>query len=120
MKTWLPQPRTWGDLTVEHEEEDVRSFLSLYRTMLDLRRSLPALASSELYWLSYDTTVIAFSRGDGFACVVNFGAEPIELPIHEEVLPASEVVDDGTLAPDVAVWLRLPAGDSTRTHGSGA
>ena len=120
VKTWLPQPLSWGELTVEHQEEDVRSFLSLYRTMLDLRRSLPALAVTDLDWLSDDTTVIAFTRGDRFACVVNLGAEPIELPVHDEVLLASDVIDDGMLAPDVAVWLRLPAGDATRTQRSGA
>ena len=120
VKTWLPQPLNWGDLTVERQEGDDRSFLSLYRSMLDLRRRLPAFAGTDVYWLSESTTVLAFSRGDGFACVVNLGAEPIELPIHDEVLLASEVIDDGMLAPDVAVWLRLPARDSTRTHGSGA
>ena len=120
VKTWLPQPLSWGELTVDHQEEDVRSFLSLYRTMLDLRRSLPALAVTDLDWLSDDTTVIAFRRGDRFACVVNLGAEPIELPIHDEVLLASDVIDDGMLAPDVAVWLRLPASDATQTHRSGA
>jgi alpha-glucosidase len=120
VKTWLPQPLLWGELTVEHQEEDVRSFLSLYRTMLDLRRSLPALALTDLDWLSDDTTVIAFSRGDRFACVVNLGADPIELPFHDEVLLASDVINDGMLAPDVAVWLRLLAGDATRTHRSGA
>ena len=34
VKPWLPQPTTWGDLTVDRQEDDPGSFLSLYRTVL--------------------------------------------------------------------------------------
>ncbi|MDP9494881.1 MAG: glycoside hydrolase family 13 protein [Actinomycetota bacterium] len=108
VKPWLPQPMTWGDLTVQRQEEDPDSFLALYRTVLAARRSEAAIHNGGLRWLADDDQVVAFARGDRFACVVNLGPEPIELPAHTEVLLMSDALQGGLLATDVAVWLRLP------------
>ena len=50
--------------------------------------------------------VIAFNRGDGFACVVNFAADSIELP-EGSVLLSSVALEDGKLPTDAAAWIRL-------------
>ena len=103
---WLPQPSDWAALSMEAEDADRSSMLWLYRDTLHLRRNLPELHGEEYTWLESGDDVIAFSRGDHFACVVNFGAEPIELP-PGEVLLSSVPLDDGRLPTDAAGWVRL-------------
>ncbi len=103
---WLPQPADWDVRTVEAQREDPGSMLSLYRTALRLRRAETALGDGPMTWLPSAPEVLAFRRGEGFACVVNLGDAPVELPPHERVLIASGVVEGGVLAGDGAVWLR--------------
>lgn len=106
-KSWLPQPAGWGELSVEAQDSDPESMLTLYRTALRLRRELAPLGAGGLSWL--DTTsleVLAFTREPGFGCVVNTGADPVELPPHREVLLASaRLTDDGRLPGNATVWL---------------
>jgi alpha-glucosidase len=111
VKPWLPQPTNWGDLTVQRQDEDPRSFLNLYRSLLRVRRNETDLHTSDLRWLSEVGEVLGFARGDRFVCLVNLGPEPIELPSGAEVLLTSDALEDGRLATDVAVWLRLPDGE---------
>ncbi len=102
---WLPQPATWSELSVEAEEEDRTSMLWLYREALHLRRDLPALHVTVHGWLDLGDQVIAFNRGDRFACVVNFGEQPVELP-PGQVLLASQPISD-RLPTDCAAWIAL-------------
>ena len=102
---WLPQPRDWSEMSVEAEEADRSSMLWLYRDALHLRRQLPELHTDELAWLDLGEDVMAFTRGHGFACIVNFGAEAIDLPAGEVLL--SSVPLDGPLPTDAAAWVRL-------------
>ena len=52
--------------------------------------------------------VLAFARGDGFACVVNLSDAPVDLPPHDAVLLASApLAEGGRLPADAAAWLRL-------------
>lgn len=110
---WLPQPIGWSDRSVEAQDGDPGSMLSLYRRALHLRRDLPALHTEALAWLGLDVgsqgdDVVAFTRGARFACVVNLGTAPVPLPAGAEVLLASGPVD-GEIGPDTAVWLDLPS-----------
>ena len=107
-KPWLPQPLTWAELTVERQEGDPDSFLSLYTAMLSTRRLEAAIDDAEFRWLTAGDQVMAFARGDRFACVVNLGSEPVELPAHKEVLLMSDALQGELLDIDAAVWLRLP------------
>ncbi|PZF81963.1 glycoside hydrolase family 13 protein [Jiangella anatolica] len=104
---WLPQPAGWGSRSVEAEAADPASTLSLYRSALRLRRSIPSV--EPLAWLpSSSDDVLAFQRGRSFACVVNLGTAPAELPAHREVILASGDVDaDGRLPADTAAWLAV-------------
>ncbi|GAB3160228.1 glycoside hydrolase family 13 protein [Microbispora hainanensis] len=100
---WLPQPAGWRDLTVEAQEADAGSMLSLYRTALRLRREL--LGDGTLTWLPYGDEVIAFRRDSGLVCLVNLGAEPVALPETGSVLLASGPLDGGLLPSDTAIWI---------------
>ncbi|MFI2485787.1 glycoside hydrolase family 13 protein [Promicromonospora kroppenstedtii] len=106
---WLPQPADWAERSVQAQDGDPESMLSLYRTALHLRRELTALHDEELTWLDLGgDDVLAFARGAGFACVVNLGTTPVPLPAGADVLLASGPVD-GAVGPDIAVWLGLPS-----------
>ena len=103
---WLPQPAAWKDLTAESQAGDPRSMLELYRSALTLRRAEPVLGDGPMEWLDAPAGVLAFSRGDGFACVVNFTAGPVELPVAGEVVLASGELEAGLLPADTAAWLK--------------
>jgi alpha-glucosidase len=57
-------------------------------------------------WRATPEGVLAFDRGPGFACVVNFSTEPFDLTGQGRVLVASLPCDDG-LPRDAAVWLEV-------------
>lgn len=107
VRTWLPQPADWARLTVAAGLSDPDSMLNLYRAALRLRREHPALGAGEMTWLERGAHELAFTRQPGFACVVNFGDEPVSLPSGSRVLLASGPVDDALLPCDTAVWLGL-------------
>lgn len=103
---WLPQPADWKDRTASAQTGDSASMLELYRAAIQARRADPALGDGELTWLPAPDGVLAFSRGGGFACVVNLSAAPVPMPAQGELLLASGPLDDGLLPSDTAVWLR--------------
>ncbi len=105
-QSWLDQPADWAPLTVDAQQGDPGSMLSLYREGLRLRRSVP-WSGDAITWLPTGDDVLAFSRGDGFACLVNFGPEPVVVPDGAEVLIASNDLEGGALQQDTTVWLRL-------------
>ena len=102
---WLDQPGDWQSLSVEAETGDPDSMLTLYRTGLSIRRQAPWGTDAAFAWLDYGDQVIAFGRGERFACIVNFGEEPIELPPAVEVLAASGPLEAGAVPQDTTVWL---------------
>ena len=103
---WLPQPPDWAHLTAEAQRDDPGATLSLYRSALRIRRSLPALHEAPLGWLDAGADVLAFQRGPAFGCVVNLGDRPVALARGGVVLLASGPTD-GELPADTAAWLRL-------------
>jgi alpha-glucosidase len=110
-ETPLPQPGDWAGLTVDAQAGDPGSSLSLYRAALLIRRTEDGLGdASPLGWLDDPSDgVLAFTRGERFACVVNLSTDLVDLPAHEHVLLASTELDGDRLAPDSAAWLRLPS-----------
>jgi alpha-glucosidase len=103
---WLPQPNHWAELTVEAQQRAPHSMLSLYRTMLRIRRSESDLGDGHLEWLPSADDVLAFARGDGFICITNFSHASIELPSGCSLLLASADASDGFLPSDASAWLR--------------
>lgn len=110
---WLEQPTDWALLSVAAQSADPGSMLSLYRTGLHVRREAPWGSDPELRWLPYGEQVIAFARGDRFACIVNFGREPVELPRDAMPLVASSELGGSSLPQDTTVWLYLSTNRAT-------
>ena len=112
-QTWLDQPDGWAPLTVAAESEDPASMLSLYRAGLRLRREAP-WGTGAFAWFPSGDEVLAFTRGEDFACFVNFGSEPVALPAGAEVLIASNDLEGGAVPHDTTVWLMNPLGQGER------
>ncbi|MET7900553.1 glycoside hydrolase family 13 protein [Streptomyces sp. NPDC005355] len=117
--SWLPQPASWAELSVEAQTGDPDSTLELYRAALALRREHPALGAGDaVEWLDAPEGVLAFQRtarvdggaawhGD-FLCTVNTTSEPVRLPAPGRPLLASVPLaapgDETELPADSAVW----------------
>jgi alpha-glucosidase len=104
---WLPQPSSWADRTVQTETARPDSMLALYREALHVRRGRRELGDGPMAWLPSTPGVLAFCRGEQFACVVNLAEQPADLPLHKEILVASDPLVDGKLPRDTAVWLAM-------------
>jgi alpha-glucosidase len=104
---WLPQPPSWKEFTAELQSSRPDSMLSLYREALRIRRAEPALGDGSLRWLEAPDGVLAFARGDRFACVANLSAKAVQLPQHEDLLLQSGPLEGGLLPVDAAAWLRV-------------
>jgi alpha-glucosidase len=114
---WLDQPDDWASLTVAVQSEAADSMLSLYRAGLRFRRAAP-WRNGAFEWLPSDRDVLAFARGEHFACVVNFGSEPAPLPAGAEILIASKELQGGVLPRDTTVWLRPGGAIEVGHHGT--
>jgi alpha-glucosidase len=119
--SWLPQPAWFAEFAADVQEHDRSSMLWLYREALQLRRDTAGFGDGHFEWLALDADVLAFRRGHGVLCVVNFGERPQPLPPYGEMLLASIPLVDGMLAGDAAVWLseaRGPTRDRTTAGAS--
>ena len=106
--SWLPQPDSWGALSVEAQTGDPGSTLELYRTALRVRAEHPGLgAGSAVEWLDAPEGVLVFAR-PGFVCTVNTTGRAVRIPVRGELLLASApVTTDGAeavLPADTTVW----------------
>ena len=96
---WLPIPEHWRDLTVEAQEADPASTLSLYRAAVAARPGGDTFA-----WRETPSGTLVVDRGE-ILCAVNVSAPELELPAGE-VLLASEPGTARTLPPNTAAWIR--------------
>lgn len=105
--TWLPMPPEWTRYTVEAQLEDPHSMLSLYRSALELRRTHPAFAGTEVDWYGAPQGCFALRRkGGGLICALNTSGETVPLP-PGELLLSSCPLEDGGLPTDATAWLIL-------------
>lgn len=103
---WLPQSASWGSFSVEIQDGDPASTLTMYRKALAIRHTEEGLGDGPMTWIEAGPSMVAFSRPGNFACYVNFGA-PCDLPLGSDLLLSSGPLDGNELPTDTAVWLRL-------------
>lgn len=106
---WLPQPPEFGTLSVEAQASDEASTLSLYRRALALRDE-HFTADEAFAWVELDgpgaAEALAFRRGSGALCVVNFGDVPVALPAGELLISSIDLDGDlRELPANAAAWL---------------
>lgn len=104
----LPQPDWFGPLSVEVQDADPSSTLSLYRAALALRRELQS--DETLTWMETGRgDVLAFQRRNGWTSVTNFGTEPFDLDTGQVLLSSAPLHEDANAASlpgATTVWLR--------------
>jgi alpha-glucosidase len=109
----LPQPAWFGPLSVEAEEDDPASTLSLYRQALSWRRQLQTAESLE--WVrAASEQILHFRRPGGWQSVTNFGPGAVTLPQGKVVLASGYLVH-GLLPPDTTAWI-IPHGGPTTSR----
>jgi len=80
---WLPVGGQFNRINVADEREDPRSFLSLYRALLALRRAEPALSLGSYRERWADSQLLMYERAAGprrFLIALNFSDQPCVLP----------------------------------------
>ena len=84
----LPQPKNFGQYSIEVESVDSHSPLSIFRKALELRQTL--IAPEEIMWHETgDASVLHFSRPNGWHCITNFGRNYYNLGGVGEVIHSS-------------------------------
>jgi alpha-glucosidase len=101
--SWLPQPARYGELAADVQAGAEGSTLEMYRSALAIRRQVMT-QDEELEWLPSDKGVLAFRRGSGAVCIVNFGKEPTPMPPGRVLIASDPSVTRG-LPSDTAAWL---------------
>jgi oligo-1,6-glucosidase/alpha-glucosidase len=119
VEPWLPLNEDWKLRNVAAQSRDLGSMLSLYRALLHLRRTAPALSIGDFALAPADEDVLAYERrhdGDRLLIALNLAHAPRRLLLPTgaaiaEILASTREprVMDGTLAPDEGLVLRLAA-----------
>lgn len=112
VETWLPQPEEFGPLSVNVQEEDPSSTLSLYRSMISWRKQL-GLGRDDLDLIDtgdLSDRILAF-RTSGLTVVMNTGDQTIDVSalnaggdVLVETRPGAPT--DGLIGPRSTVWVR--------------
>jgi alpha-glucosidase len=110
----LPQPAWFGPLSVQAQEHDPGSTLTLYRQALSWRRKLQAAETLE-WGPGTNGQVLHFGRPGGWQCVTNFGLRAVPVP-HGTVIVASSPLQEGLLPADTTAWVIPPAPDPAADH----
>lgn len=98
----LPQPASFGAVSVQAQDGVDGSTLSLYRRALNLRHELQS--GEELEWVDTGRDdVLWFTRPNGWSVVTNFGTEPFALDHDDIVLTSAESLP-GAVAGESTVW----------------
>jgi alpha-glucosidase len=114
VESWMPQPEDWGSRSVEIQDHDSDSMLSLYRQALSCRIDM-VKQGEEIQFIGDGTDgLFSFTRGS-YAVVVNTSEDAVEIP--QEIMAGrglilgsqtgvfSAVEEASYIAANSAVWL---------------
>ena len=93
---WLPFGDKQEIVNVAAQERDDDSILQLYRDLIDLRRTHPALVAGKLSDIGAEGTLLRFERSGGdarFRIVLNMGSDPVRTNIEGGVVVACSHLD---------------------------
>ncbi len=110
---WLPLHPDWSSRNTAAQAGDPASMLSLYRNLLRLRRTEPALSIGGFELVELGSSVLAYERscaGTRLLVALNLTAEPqlIELPPGTPLLSTVDLPSShGALRPNEGLILRM-------------
>ena len=99
---WLPQPPVYGELAASAQSGVEGSTLELYRAGLDLRKRYFE-HDEDLAWLDLGPGVVAFRRGSGAICALNYGPDTVPLPAGGLLLGSEPGLE--AIEPETCVWI---------------
>ncbi|MCL4148082.1 UNVERIFIED_CONTAM: hypothetical protein GTU68_035635 [Idotea baltica] len=118
---WLPQGEDWRQRNIAVQDRDSGSLLSLYRSLLALRRSHDALAIGDVMLVDAAENVLAYTRRHAGECLLialNLSSQTqrMTLPSNTsvtKVLASTRPIRqmDETLAADEGIVMRLKEGN---------
>jgi alpha-glucosidase len=94
VEPWLPVSPLFKEKNVERAKSDPRSLLTLYRRLIELRRSRGALVTGRKQLLEAPPEVIAYRRED-LLVALNLGREPRRLAASGRVLLSTHMDRQG-------------------------
>ena len=116
-RPWLPLGDDWRDRNVAAQDQDSESLLSLYRSLLLLRRGHDALSIGDFELLDSTADVLAFERRnehERLVVTLNLSDLPQPLPLERKDVIANVLCStrklrpfDGTLSPNEGLILQL-------------
>ena len=81
-KPWLPMHPTLKEFSPDVQNEEIDSFLNLYKTSFALRRRISQQENSaDLIWHDAPEGIVYFSRGDGFILLANTTELSIDIDV---------------------------------------
>jgi glycosidase len=114
VRPWLPMPEDAGN--VADQDGDPASMLTLYRTLIALRRAEPSLSVGAYVPVRASDDVLAYQRGE-FLIVLNLGGEPRTVPVDPGVVVVSTLLDRKWESIGLTMALRPDEGVVIRTEG---
>ncbi len=93
---WLPLQASWATANAKTQSADLQSLLSLYRSLLILRRAEPALHSGAVSDVRSEGSVLRFCRGlEGrvFQILLNLGDVPATIQTPKGTVSLTTVLD---------------------------
>ncbi len=100
---WLPLNEDWRVRNVTAQDRDASSLLSLYRTLLALRRSHDALAIGDFTLVDAAENVLAYTRRHADECLL------IALNLSDQTRPLSQSLPSDTCVADVLASTLMPS-----------
>jgi alpha-glucosidase len=120
-RPWLPLPPDADRHNVATEAAQPKSILSLYRRLLQVRRSAPALSAGESTMVpAADPNVLAYRRTAGameFLIVLNFGEQRTFVSAHEIGHAFNGVIEVSTCLDRVGERVTSKVVDVAPLHG---
>ena len=86
---WLPLASDWRRENVENQRADANSVLNLYRRLIALRRSSPALTQGAYQPIAASGDLLVFIRAEGderMLVALNLGGEPVAFELKDRGL----------------------------------
>ncbi len=107
-KPWLPLQANWATVNAKTQSAEDRSMLNLYRRLLALRQSEPALHSGSITDVRAERDVLRFCRmdaGTGYQVLLNLGSEPatVKTPRGKVVLTTLLDGDGAEVSGDITI-----------------
>jgi alpha-glucosidase len=118
---WLPLEDDHAAINVEALERDQTSILHLYRRLIHMRRTHPALVTGKLHLVAADQHLLSFQRvgeNERLLVLLNLGYDSVRIPLESGTVLISTSLDRAAQAVNEYLDLRAAEGVVVRLSAS--